>query len=463
MCGILFAHHNGNTIVVQALKTHYQAMLDTIRYRGPDGINELREPNWLFIHSLLSLTGTRSQPVECGDWCFGYNGEFYDDWQNYDGDYGDADYFATRLREDGLDALARVDGEFSLCLFDRAQKRLYLATDPFGTKPLYYALSADYCLVGSYDATIQAADLPTEAVQVPANHLLEIDLKTYRLAASRLLRPFDFSNQTIDSLEPWQSAFEQAMRKRTANCREKLFVSLSSGHDSGLIAAELLANNTQFHIYSVPFAEVRETLDARLKILRQRGILCDSFDIGQKQASQMSEYLHRTLPFYSLKDPDDPTVHYQGSQDLRDVPGYLALAHICRRASDTGQRIYLSGQGVDEIYSDYFNSYTNSRRSVFRGNWTRMNGPWSNFYGGWNRLFLGGAERIAGHFGIESRYPFLDHAAVQAFLNQTPELKSHSYKYSLSQRLEWLRFPYHNRKIGFTGFSSTDYGYRTTE
>ena len=29
----------------------------------------------------------------------------------------------------------------------------------------------------------------------------------------------------------------------------------------------------------------------------------------------------------------------------------------------------MSGQGADEIISDYYNEFTNSRRSCFKGNW----------------------------------------------------------------------------------------------
>jgi len=138
--------------------------------------------------------------------------------------------------------------------------------------------------------------------------------------------------------------------------------------------------------------------------------------------------------------------------DVRNVTGFIAAAYIARLARSRGELIALSGQGADEIISDYYNPHSNSRRSVFRGEWEKATKPWENFYGGWNRLFLECNERIYGHYGIETRYPFLDHAVVQAFLNLTPDMKRKRYKGCIAHRMDQLNYPYHDRKLGFAGF-----------
>ena len=40
----------------------------------------------------------------------------------------------------GLDFVRHLDGEFAVALFDFQQRQLVLARDPFGTKPLWYAI-----------------------------------------------------------------------------------------------------------------------------------------------------------------------------------------------------------------------------------------------------------------------------------------------------------------------------------
>ena len=42
----------------------------------------------------------------------------------------------------GLDFVRHLDGEFAVALFDFQQKQLVLARDPFGTKPLWYAMGS---------------------------------------------------------------------------------------------------------------------------------------------------------------------------------------------------------------------------------------------------------------------------------------------------------------------------------
>ena len=140
---------------------------------------------------------------------------------------------------------------------------------------------------------------------------------------------------------------------------------------------------------------------------------------------------------------------------MRILSGYIASAIIHQKARETGRFISLSGQGADEIYADYFNPHANPSMSELKGHWDRIEGPWKNFYGGWNQVFLGAGERIAGLFGIETRYPFLDSAAVQEFLFLHPRLKAQYYKAPITNRLRELDFPYHERKFGFAGYDES--------
>ena len=74
------------------------------------------------------------------------------------------------------------------------------------------------------------------------------------------------------------------------------------------------------------------------------------------------------------------------------------------------------------------------------------------FYGGWNAAFLAAQESMAGAYGIETRYPFLDFDLIQTFLSLPNELKSKVYKAPITYMLEKYSFPYHDHKIGFYGY-----------
>ena len=71
--------------------------------------------------------------------------------------------------------------------------------------------------------------------------------------------------------------------------------------------------------------------------------------------------------------------------------------------------------------------------------------------------FLEAPEQITDHLDIETRYPLLDPLVIQQFLDLTPELKDQRYKACTSHRLDQLKFPYHDRKIGFSRFEAPGY------
>jgi asparagine synthetase B (glutamine-hydrolysing) len=127
---------------------------------------------------------------------------------------------------------------------------------------------------------------------------------------------------------------------------------------------------------------------------------------------------------------------------------------VCSRASKENRRIYFSGQGADEIISDYgHNGIKIFKHSSFGGKFPdTLEGffPWHSFYNGTQIQYLNKEEYIAGHFGIETRYPFLDRQLVQEFLWLTPELKNSQYKSALAEYLKVNNFPYSpNEKLGF--------------
>ena len=131
----------------------------------------------------------------------------------------------------------------------------------------------------------------------------------------------------------------------------------------------------------------------------------------------------------------------------------FGLAYICNKAKNENYRIYLSGQGADEIISDYgFNGNKIYGHSSFGGRFpNKLDGffPWHSFYDGTQIQYLNKEEYIAGHYGIETRYPFLDKFLVQEFLWLSSDLKNSKYKSALNHYLTINNFPFAQEKIGF--------------
>lgn len=451
MCGI-FSFFSNNKNLLDSVEMRQDHIVSTIQGRGPDKTSVVKDADYVAIHTLLSMTGTfREQPLIDERFLLLYNGEIYNDVEAYHAHYGDCDYLFSRLQEEGTNALPSLDGEFAICLYQFQSKTLTLATDPFGTKPLYYQLNPSSCVVGSYESTVKAGGQRRPIHQVPANTVVTISLKDFTLQSEAKIRSFDFQSQTTTTFDLWNEAFAQALRKRTLGGRHSAFVGFSSGHDSGLIAAELIESGIDFHTYTMPYLEDAAILDARFQRIQESGVSYDILVPTPDEIKFMTQYVWDQCDPFQMINYDSDFQNFP-NPDMRVVPGYIASAMIHHKARKAGRLISLSGQGVDEIYADYFNPHSNPAMSELKGNWKGITGPWKNFFGGWNRVFIGSGERIAGLFGIETRYPFLDFNVVQQFLNLHPQLKGQYYKAPLTNRLRQLKFPYHERKFGFAGY-----------
>ena len=450
MCGI-FSIFSSDCNILKNTFTKKESILNTIKLRGPDKTNIVQENNFLAMHTLLSITGFTEQPILNDNFMLLYNGEIYNDYKNYNLNYSDTQYLSAEISSKGSDAFPYLDGEFAICFYQRKSHALFLATDPFGTKPLYYQLGSNYCIVGTYASTVAACAEKGSIIQVPANTLIEISLNDYKIKAITSIREFDFSHQEVKTFERWNQAFTKAILKRTANTNQHCFISFSSGHDTGLIAAQMLENKIPFHAYSIPCGEDLSILNERIDILRKHGINCEVFEPNEEECASMQEFLRENCEAYQLINPDSEFKNFK-NPDMRQVSGYIASAIIHQKARHGHHLISLVGQGADEVIADYYNEYANPDMSELKGRWENVTGPWKNFFGGWNKVFLGGGERIAGLFGIETRYPYLDLEVVQEFLNLHPELKARVYKAPITNRLIELGFPYHLKKYGFLGY-----------
>lgn len=61
------------------------------------------------------------------------------------------------LDADGINALATLDGEFACVVLDETRKRLHLLSDPFCTKPFYYAEQQGRVAAGLFDYLLRAS------------------------------------------------------------------------------------------------------------------------------------------------------------------------------------------------------------------------------------------------------------------------------------------------------------------
>jgi asparagine synthase (glutamine-hydrolysing) len=126
-----------------------QRMAQALRHRGPDGEGVWCEPGAALSHRRLAiqdLTDAGRQPMLFDAQVLTYNGELYNHEQlrpTLPGPWassGDTEVLLRLLATQGDESLNRAVGMFAFALWDSARKRLLLARDRLGIKPLYYRL-----------------------------------------------------------------------------------------------------------------------------------------------------------------------------------------------------------------------------------------------------------------------------------------------------------------------------------
>ncbi|KMN81938.1 MULTISPECIES: asparagine synthase (glutamine-hydrolyzing) [Chromobacterium] len=157
MCGIagIFSRNHQPSSLVCELKE----MLDKISHRGPDAekIWSDNDVNLHFGHrrlSIFDLSDSGSQPMmsQCCRYVVSYNGEIYNfeelrkelnqinGFMNWRGG-SDTEVLVECLSNYGvMETIARITGMFSIAIYDRQEKCVYLVRDRMGEKPLYYGV-----------------------------------------------------------------------------------------------------------------------------------------------------------------------------------------------------------------------------------------------------------------------------------------------------------------------------------
>lgn len=451
MCGIFFLYSNEYAVIERMLENEDRIIAPLIR-RGPDKLGRIVEPRFVAAHTLLSITGYYEQPVHVDPYVILFNGEIYNDYAAYTEQYGDTEYLTDFIRQQGLDDFRPIDGEYAVVVYDQQANAVSLFTDPFATKPLYYQLTDNAFAVATFESIVRGCELGRGVIRkVPANTAVRIDLNRFQVTGFQSIFDFDFSTPKNESYDTWIEAFRASLIKRCSNTRHGLFLPMSSGHDSGVIAAELAELGLPFRVYTVLDGEDTTILRDRIEYLEKRQVSCEIMHLEQDECLAMRDYLMETMEAFMLENPATPGGEFP-NPDFRCNGGVVAHSMICRRARPRDELIGLYGNGGDEIYCDFFYGPNhNISWSHVLGDWRSMAGPWPNFFGGWNSVFLGAADRICSHFSVEGRLPLLDRFAVQQFLNLSPALKSRYRKAPLEHRMQELGFPCQDRKFGFSG------------
>jgi asparagine synthase (glutamine-hydrolysing) len=149
VCGILgVCNFNGEPVPANLLKR----MTDSIAHRGPDGEGHYTDGPVGLGHrrlAIIDLSPSGHQPMTnvAGDVVITYNGEIYNfqklrvelEARGYQfHSQTDTEVVVHAYEEWGEECVNHFDGMFAFAILDRTRRRMFLARDRYGIKPLYW-------------------------------------------------------------------------------------------------------------------------------------------------------------------------------------------------------------------------------------------------------------------------------------------------------------------------------------
>lgn len=169
MCGIAgWVNFTDNIEENQQIILH---MTDTLKERGPDAEGHYFSPHVLFGHRRLIVVDAEGgkQPmhktVNGKHYVLIYNGELYNTEDlrreliacgfSFDA-YSDTEVLLAAYIRWGADCLQKLNGIFAFAVWDEMAQTVFLARDPLGVKPLFYAWRGNSLIFGSEIKTLFA-------------------------------------------------------------------------------------------------------------------------------------------------------------------------------------------------------------------------------------------------------------------------------------------------------------------
>ncbi len=374
MCGICGIVRQDGAPVEQRL---LEQMNNAIRHRGPDGEGYYNRAGVGLAMRRLAIIDlvTGDQPIanETQTVWVVFNGEIYN-FPDLRADlekrghtfrtHSDTECIVHLYEEYGMDCVDHLRGMFAFALWDENKKRLLLARDRLGKKPLYYAERSGVLyfsseLPGLIQILRQEAEAPGISISVIDAYLSLQYIPepytpyegVYKLPAARRmiwdkrgLRTEEYWSLTY--LPKWSAPEEELAQELRARVRQAvrlrlisdvpLGAHLSGGIDSSIVVALMAeASEQRVNTFSIGF---KEEAFSELPFARQ---------VAQRYATRHQEFV---LTFQNLPETMRALVTHLG-EPLAD-PSVIPLYHLSKLTRQY-VTVALNGDGGDEIFAGY--------------------------------------------------------------------------------------------------------------
>lgn len=390
MCGIF------GIFSKKKLSSHDQEVLkrskEYLNHRGPDQFNIVKvNENLSLAHtrlSIIDLSDKNYQPRSDGNHTICFNGEIYN-FKELKEKYlhgesfittGDTEVLLKMWKKFGKDCLKYLDGMFSIAIWD--DKKLYLATDHFGEKPLFiyeekskiYFSSEPNIFFDLLNPSLELKETPffdflgiqineesisKEIKKISHGSIVEIlngkilSNKKYLKKKSIINKEKEINELTNQNLDEIMDLLIKSIRKRLIS-DQKISILQSGGYDSTLLLAviknELKLDFQCYHLEQDGFSEKTQIINNFKKLnIDTKYIKFVQFDENNLDINNIIKYHHQLTDNFSIGLVDS----------------------ICKNIYQDNIRVALSGTGGDELfygYTKYYNAYQLQNKTKYLKN-----------------------------------------------------------------------------------------------
>jgi asparagine synthase (glutamine-hydrolysing) len=371
MCGIAGLLQRDGRPVDRA---QLERMATRIAHRGPDGagfhLDGGRPSVGLASRRLAVIDisgGAQPMATEDGACTIVYNGEVFNAPELRAELEGHGHRFRSRCDTEvvlrgyvqwGPEVLGRLNGMWGFALWDRPRRRLFLARDRLGVKPVVYSETGSGTLVfaseikallasGLVERRLDPAALPhylssftvpepgsffAGVRRLPAGHYLLADA-----GGTRTVRYWDCALEEEE--DRGAAAYQEEIGALLADAVKRRLVSdvplgvfLSGGIDSGLMAALAARETAALRTFTVGFEGSADERPAARRLARALGARHSEEGVGAREAAA-------ALPAL-LEASDEPLQS-------------LVQSHFVSRLARRDVTVALAGIGGDELFSSY--------------------------------------------------------------------------------------------------------------
>ena len=380
MCGLFGALSFDNSAIDPG---HAARMSERVAQRGPDDKGEFFDGPVMLGHrrlSIIDLSPAGHQPMQDagGRYTIVFNGTIY----NYPelreillqkgyrfNSHSDTEVIINAYACWGDSCVERLHGMFAFAIWDSVERRLFLARDRMGIKPLYYAQSKNGFYFASNPQALLATGLFAREIDAAGlHHQLSlhavIPAPRTLIKSIRKCRPAHYMKVSADgkiaverywtliakrpaqalSEEEWNDAIHdalmQAVKKRLTIADVPVGVLLSGGLDSSLLVALLAeAGQRDIRTYSIGFEDQPE----------ERGNEFEFSDpVAERYSSDHQKFLIPNSEVLT-RLPEAVTAMAEPMFGQDAVAFFLLSEQVSKSV-----KVVQSGQGADEVFAGYF-------------------------------------------------------------------------------------------------------------